>query len=39
MLTIGAVSKRTGIKVPTIRFYEGEGLIKAPARTGSGRRL
>jgi DNA-binding transcriptional MerR regulator len=38
MLSIGAVSKRTGIKIPTIRFYEAEGLIDAPARTGSGRR-
>jgi DNA-binding transcriptional MerR regulator len=39
MLNIGAVSKRTGIKIPTIRFYEAEGLIDAPARTQSGRRL
>lgn len=39
MLTIGAVSKRTGIKIPTIRFYEAEGLVGAPARSGSGRRL
>lgn len=39
MLNIGAVSKRTGIKIPTIRFYEAEGLVGAPARSGSGRRL
>ncbi len=39
MLNIGAVSKRTGIKIPTIRFYEAEGLIDAPPRTASGRRL
>lgn len=39
MLTIGAVSKRTGVKIPTIRFYELEGLIGAPHRTESGRRL
>lgn len=39
MLTIGAVSKRTGIKIPTIRFYEDEGLLPAPPRTQSGRRL
>jgi len=39
MLTIGAVAKRTGLKIPTIRFYEAEGLLPAPARTGSGRRL
>ncbi|MBY0566039.1 MAG: helix-turn-helix domain-containing protein [Hyphomonadaceae bacterium] len=39
MLTIGAVSKRTGIKIPTIRFYEAEGLIDPPHRSDSGRRL
>lgn len=39
MQAIGAVSKRTGLKVPTIRFYEQEGLISPPDRTGSGRRL
>lgn len=39
MSTIGAVAKRTGIKVPTIRFYEAEGLVPAPPRTESGRRL
>ncbi len=39
MLAIGAVANRTGIKIPTIRFYEQEGLIEAPARTDSGRRL
>jgi DNA-binding transcriptional MerR regulator len=39
MLAIGAVAKRTGLKIPTIRFYEQEGLLPAPDRTGSGRRL
>lgn len=39
MQAIGEVAKRTGIKIPTIRFYEAEGLIGRPARTGSGRRL
>lgn len=39
MQAIGTVAKRTGLKVPTIRFYEQEGLIRAPERTGSGRRL
>lgn len=37
--TIGQASKATGIKVPTIRFYEQEGLLRAPPRTASGRRL
>jgi Cu(I)-responsive transcriptional regulator len=39
MLSIGEVAKRTGIKVPTIRFYETEGLIGPPRRTESGRRI
>lgn len=39
MHTIGAAAKRTGIKVPTIRYYEAEGLLPAPPRTESGRRL
>jgi DNA-binding transcriptional MerR regulator len=39
MMTIGAAAKSTGIKVPTIRYYEHEGLLPAPARTASGRRL
>jgi DNA-binding transcriptional MerR regulator len=30
---IGEVSRQTGIKVPTIRYYEGVGLLAAPART------
>jgi len=39
MLSIGEVAKKTGLKVPTIRFYEQEGLIGPPPRTESGRRL
>jgi Cu(I)-responsive transcriptional regulator len=39
MQTIGQVAKATGVKVPTIRFYEQEGLLAAPVRTESGRRL
>lgn len=39
MLSIGEVAKKTGLKVPTIRFYEQEGLIGPPPRTASGRRL
>jgi MerR family copper efflux transcriptional regulator len=38
-LTIGQVSRRTGLPVRTIRFYEAEGVIGAPARTVSGYRL
>lgn len=38
MQAIGVVAKRTGLKIPTIRFYEQEGLLRAPERTESGRR-
>jgi len=39
MLTIGRAAKATGLKAPTIRFYEQEGLLPAPVRTESNRRL
>ena len=39
MYAIGEVARQTGLKVPTIRFYEQEGLTAAPPRTESGRRL
>ncbi|MDX2275046.1 MAG: helix-turn-helix domain-containing protein [Hyphomonadaceae bacterium] len=38
MHSIGAVSKATGLKIPTIRFYEDEGIIAAPERGDNGRR-
>ena len=37
--SIGTVSKRVGIKVPTIRFYEESQLLPAPERAANGRRL
>ena len=36
--TIGDLSRRTGVKVPTIRFYEGRGIIPDPGRTEGGQR-
>lgn len=39
MISIGQVAKATGIKVPTIRFYEQEGLLHPPARTERNRRV
>lgn len=36
---IGALSKQTGCKVETIRYYEKEGLLPAPTRTAGGHRL
>ena len=38
MLTIGMLSRRTGTKVPTIRYYEQVGLLPEPSRTEGGQR-
>lgn len=38
MYTIGELSRRTGVKVPTIRWYEQEGLIDEPGRTEGNQR-
>lgn len=38
MLTIGNLSKRTGVKVPTIRYYEQMGLISEPERSEGNQR-
>ena len=35
---IGVLSRQTGVKVPTIRFYEQIGLLTAPPRTAGNRR-
>lgn len=35
---IGIASARTGVKVPTIRYYEEIGLLPTPTRTRSNRR-
>jgi MerR family copper efflux transcriptional regulator len=37
-LTIGELAKRAGVGVETVRFYEREGLLPPPPRTGSGYR-
>lgn len=36
---IGSLSRRTGTKVETIRYYERVGLLPPPARSASGYRL
>lgn len=36
--SIGDLSRRTGVKVPTIRYYEKEGLLEAPVRTEGNQR-
>jgi MerR family redox-sensitive transcriptional activator SoxR len=38
LLTIGAVSERTGVATSALRFYEAEGLIHAERSTGGQRR-
>ena len=37
--TIGVLSKETGVKVTTIRYYETIGLMDVPDRTPSGQRV
>ncbi len=39
MMSIGALSQATGVKVPTIRYYEDVGLLPRPNRTESNRRF
>lgn len=36
---IGKLAAATGVKIPTIRFYEEIGLLPAPPRTASDRRM
>lgn len=35
---IGELSVRTGVKIPTIRYYEQIGLVAAPPRSEGGQR-
>lgn len=39
MLKIGEVSKRSGISIEALRFYEKGGLLDRPSRTHSGYRV
>lgn len=38
MWTIGDLSRRTGVKVPTIRYYEQTGLLPIAERSGGNQR-
>ena len=38
-ITIGALSKRTGVHVETIRYYERIGILPKPDRSPGGQRL
>jgi DNA-binding transcriptional MerR regulator len=37
-MSIGEAARRSGVKVPTIRYYEEIGLLRAPPRTEGNRR-
>jgi len=38
MVSIGEVSRQTGVNIETIRYYERIGLVSPPPRTANGRR-
>lgn len=38
MYSIGQLSKRTGVKIPTIRYYEQMGIVAAQGRTEGNQR-
>lgn len=38
MLSIGELARQTGVKVPTIRYYEQMGLLEAAERTEGNQR-
>lgn len=38
-LTIGKVAERAGVKIDTLRYYERQGVIAPPGRTGSNYRV
>ena len=37
-ITIGEATRQSGVKVPTIRYYEGIGLLRAPSRSDGNQR-
>jgi len=39
VLTIGALSKQTGVNIETIRFYERIGILPKPPRSVGGHRI
>lgn len=39
MHPIGEASRRSGVTVETIRYYEREGIVPAPGRSTTGRRV
>ena len=39
MQPIGEAARQSGVSIETIRYYEREGIVPAPGRAPSGRRL
>lgn len=37
--SIGEIARRSGVKVPTVRYYEQIGLLPAPPRSDGNRRV
>ncbi len=37
-ITIGEAARQSGVKVPTIRYYEGIGLLRTPGRSEGNQR-
>ena len=37
-LTVGQLATRTGVRADTVRYYEREGLLPVPQRTGGEHR-
>lgn len=37
-ITIGEAARQSGVKIPTIRYYEGIGLLAAPSRSEGNQR-
>jgi MerR family mercuric resistance operon transcriptional regulator len=38
-LAIGELSRRTGVNIETIRYFERVGIVATPPRTSGGRRV
>ena len=38
-IAIGELSRRTGVNIETIRYFERVGVLATPPRTGGGRRV
>ena len=39
MQPIGEAARQSGVSIETIRYYEREGIVPAPGRSSTGRRL